>query len=142
MTRLPFAASLLALGLLSFTVGCGAEKSDTVTVKGNVTVDGEPLEKGSITFLAADGATPASGGTIEEGKYTAEIIPGEKKVMVLGTKVVGQELVLEGVPDSGTRDKIKTITHANYNAMELTPLKASITGSAEGVDFALTKDGK
>lgn len=142
MIRFPFAASLVALSAISLVVGCGAEKNDTVTVQGNVTVDGNPVEQGSITFLSADGETPSSGGVIADGKYTAEVIPGEKTVMVLGNKVVGQELILEGVKDSGTRDKLKTTTHPNYNAAHLTPLKASITGPTESLDFALTKDGK
>lgn len=142
MIRFPFAASLVAFSTLALVVGCGPEKNNTVTVQGNVTVDGNPVEQGSITFLSSDGETPTSGGVITGGKYTAEVIPGEKTIMVLGTKVVGQELVLEGVKDSGTRDKLKTTTHPNYNAAHLTPLKAKIEGPMENLDFALTKDGK
>lgn len=142
MTRFPFVASLIALCAVSLVVGCGAEKNDTVTVQGNITVDGKPVEQGSITFLSADGETPSSGGVIADGTYTAEVVPGEKTIMVLGTKVVGQELILEGVKDSGTRDKLQTTTHPNYNAAHLTPLKAKIEGPMENLDFALTKDGK
>ncbi len=142
MIRFRFVASIVTLGVIPLLIGCGAESSDTVTVQGNITVDGKPIEQGSITFLSADGETPSSGGVIADGKYTAEVVPGEKTIMVLGTKVIGQELILEGVPDSGTRDKLETTTHPNYNAAQLTPLKASITGPVENLDFALTKDGK
>lgn len=142
MIRFPFAVSMVVLSAVTLLTGCGAESNNTVTVQGKVTVDGKPVEQGSITFLATDGETPSSGGVIAGGEYSAEIVPGEKTIMILGNEVVGQELVLEGVPDSGMRDKLKTTTHPNYNAAHLTPLKASITEATESLDFALTKDGK
>lgn len=142
MIRLPLATSLAALGLISFVAGCGGESKNTIKVSGNVTVEGAPVEKGSITFVPADGNTTSAGGVIVDGKYTADVPPGEKKVMVLGTKVVGTELVLEGVPDSGTRDKLKTTTHSNYNAATTTPLSATISEPIENLDFDLNKNGK
>lgn len=142
MTRLPFATALVLLGLVTFVVGCGGETTNTVKISGNVTVDGTPVDKGSITFVPADGNTISAGGVIVDGKYTADVPPGEKKVMVLGTKVVGTELVLEGVPDSGTRDKLETITHPIYNASHKTPLSASITEPTDSLNFDLSKNGK
>ncbi len=133
-----FSATLLALPLL---LGCGSSMH-TVAVSGQVTVQGEPLENGSITFLSADGETPSAGGVIRDGQYTADVPPGDKTILIIGTKVVGEEFVLEGVPDSGKRDKLETVTHANYNAHHLTPLKASITEGKSDLNFALTKDGK
>lgn len=131
----------MTLALL-ILVGCGAEETTTVPVSGTVTVEGKPIDQGAITFCSIDGETPKTGGVIKEGKYTANVEPGDKVVMVLGNEIVGTEQVIEGVPDSGTRDKLRKVTHANYNAEHLTPLKASITGPTENLDFDLKKTGK
>lgn len=133
---------LLSVVGLPWVTGCGSDDSGVVRVEGEVTVAGEPVDQGVITFLSADGKTPSAGAVIQGGHYSAELQPGAKKVLVLGSKVVGQTYVLEGVPDSGTRDKLETVTHPNYNAKHLTPLEVDITGPAEGLDFLLTKDGK
>jgi len=136
------------IAVLSFTLslalfsGCGGHASTTVPVSGSVTVEGQPVEGGLITFLPTDGQAPAAGAPIQDGTYQAEVEPGAKKVMILGNKVVGEEYVLEGVPDSGTREKIETVTHPNYNAKHLTPLTADISGANEDLNFDLKKNGK
>ncbi len=135
-------AVLLALGFIPFLTGCGGPASSAVPVSGTVTVDGQPVEGGLITFLSVDDATPAAGAPIQDGTFQAEVEPGEKKVMILGTKVVGEEYILKGVPDSGTREKLETITHPNYNARHLTPLTATISGPSEDMNFDLKKNGK
>lgn len=122
--------------------GCGGQGGvEGYAVSGKVTIDGEPIPQGSVTFIAADGATPTGGGTITDGVYTAPSVPpGEKIVLVLGTKVVGQEPSLAGVPDSAPRDVVETVTPPAYNAASATPLKASITGPQQDLNFDLTKD--
>ncbi|MEW4564589.1 hypothetical protein AB1K70_18760 [Bremerella sp. JC770] len=133
---------LAALGSTALLIGCGGPASTAVPISGTVTVEGQPIEGGLITFLSPDGQTPAAGAPIQNGTYQAEVEPGQKKIMVLGTKVVGEELVLKGVPDSGTREKIETITHPNYNAKHLTPLTATVSTANEEINFDLKKNGK
>jgi hypothetical protein len=65
-------------------------------------------------------------------------VPGEKIVLVLGQKLVGQEPEYEGVPDSPMRDKYEIITPPAYDAAHLSPLKATISGPQDGLDFDLT----
>ena len=138
MKQLSFALFACA-GLL--LAGCGGPATTGVPISGTVTVEGTPVERGMITFLDEDDSKPAAGAIIADGKYSTTVEPGEKKVMVLGNKVVGQEYVLKGVPDSGTRDKLETTTHANYNARHLTPLSVSISGPSEDTNFDLKKNG-
>ncbi len=130
--------ALLVMVALS---GCG-EKSSNVQITGKISIDGEPIPKGTISFVAADGETPTGGGVIKDGTYTALVPPGEKVVLVLGNKVVGQEPLYEDVADSPMRDSYEKVTPDAYNAAHLTPLKATITESQEGLDFELTKDVK
>ena len=51
---------------LAACAGCG---KGLATVEGNVTFDGQPVEKGTIVFEPADGVGPTGGGAIENGKY-------------------------------------------------------------------------
>jgi len=139
MKRFACCCACLSLLVLVVAGGC-SETSDEAQVSGQVTIDGEPIGQGTISFVAADGATPTGGGVIKDGSYTASVPPGEKVVLVLGNKVVGEEPLYEDVPDSPTREAYETITPEAYNAKELTPLKASITGDQEGLNFELTKD--
>lgn len=132
-----------ALSLLAvLAAGCGPKGTDTVKVSGKVTMEGEPISMGTISFVAADGNTPSGGGVIKDGAYTAQVPPGEKVVLVIGNKHVGQEREFEDMPNSPMRDKYEQITPPSYNAAHETSLKASITGPKEGLDFALTKKGK
>jgi len=140
-----YSSMFSALAILSSTAlffGCGGPASTAVPISGTVTVEGKPIEGGLITFLSPDGQTPAAGAPIKGGAYQVEVEPGQKKIMILGTKVVGEELVLKGVPDSGTREKIETITHPNYNAKHLTPLTATVSVANEEINFDLKKNGK
>lgn len=131
-------ASIAAVLALVACVGCGPAKVNTVTVSGKVTLDSQPISKGSITFVAADGGTPTGGGSIVDGAYTADVPPGKKVVLVVGSKLIGQEKVYADMPDSPMRDKYQTITPPAYNAEHLTSLKADITESKTGLDFDLT----
>lgn len=143
MFRLHNFTLVLGIACLSWVAGCGGGgKSGEVEVRGRVTVDGEPLEQGSVTFLAVDSDGAVGGGVVKDGEYVASVTPGEKIVMVIGSKKIGEKLRLEGVPDSGMEEEFETVTHANYNARHLTPLRASIEGPTEGLNFELTSDGK
>ncbi|XZE45771.1 hypothetical protein SH467x_001024 [Pirellulaceae bacterium SH467] len=130
---------LPTFAILGFISGCGSRNPE-LTISGHVTINGEPIEGGSITFVAEDGVAATGGGTIQNGKYTAIVMPGRKKVLVLGNKLVGEEPEYQGVPDSPMRQVFKTVTPETYNAAHLTPLTATIDKSEENLDFALTGD--
>jgi hypothetical protein len=81
---LGFAGAAILSALLS---GCSAPTHGTVT--GNVSIDGEPVGDGMITFLPADGKGPVAGGPIRGGKFTVtQIAPGPKIVKVEAVKAV------------------------------------------------------
>jgi len=138
MKRLTCYGVTVALLLTMTLAGC-SEARNELEVTGKVTLEGEPIPRGTITFLAADGSTPVGGGVIQEGTYTAKVPPGEKIVLVLGNKLVGQEPEFAGVPDSPMRNKYETLTDPAYNAKRLSPLKATITDATTSIDFELEK---
>jgi hypothetical protein len=57
----------LAVGLLS---GCGGGAAGLYGISGTVKVDGAPLEKGTISFEAAEGQRTSSGAVISGGNFT------------------------------------------------------------------------
>lgn len=59
---------LVSWMLLAF--GCGGESDGRISVHGGVTLDGEPVPSGSISFLPAAGTSgPSATGRIENGTY-------------------------------------------------------------------------
>ncbi len=64
-----FARLVFALPLLLPTVGCG-KPGRQVTVHGEVTLNGAPLERGSILFAPAEGTSgTVTGCDIKDGHY-------------------------------------------------------------------------
>jgi hypothetical protein len=66
--------------LLSLVSGCGG---NFARVSGEVTYEGKPVEKGTISFLPVDGKGPSAGAAIVNGRYTAtKVPPGTKMVAI------------------------------------------------------------
>jgi len=81
-----FRSLLLGVALLAGS-GCGG--SNTVSVKGVVTLDGEPLPRATISFMPLGEGHPAYGVADAKGNFRLTtfkpddgIMPGEYKVMV------------------------------------------------------------
>ena len=88
------------LGLLFVSIsGCGGGSPpgpERATVKGKVTLDGQPVNGGSITFLPADTTKGrVSGGQIQNGEYsfTGDLGPtlGEQTVKINWQKPTGKK---------------------------------------------------
>lgn len=84
--------------LLLFVLGCGSgEKSklpETVTAKGVVTLDGNPVDQASVVFIAESGNYHATGVTDSSGRFSLKAfaekdgaVPGSYKVEVNKTVV-------------------------------------------------------
>jgi len=113
-TLLPFA--LFAL-ILYTANGCNKHRANTATSKisGMVTLNGAPLEKGSIMFTAADKSTEPATGEIKDGKYSLNVAPGPKIVRIDASKVVGKRKKYEGEANSPEVDVTESIIPPNYN---------------------------
>jgi len=94
--------------------GCGPTDSAKGTVTGEVTLDGQPLKTGLIRFVPVDGKTPTADTTITDGKFSAVVPLGEKKVEISAPKVVGK-LKMYDTPDSPVVDQVKDIIPPQYN---------------------------
>jgi hypothetical protein len=96
------------------TVGCSSDEVAKGTVTGEVTLDGQPLKTGLIRFVPADGKTPTADATITDGKFSAVVPLGEKKVEINAPKVVGK-LKMYDTPDSPVVEQTKDMIPQQYN---------------------------
>jgi hypothetical protein len=73
-------------------IGCG--KSDRRTsIRGNVALDSIPLADGTITFFPTDGGSSvSSGGSIKQGQYTSDLMPGKYVVQITANRKTGKML--------------------------------------------------
>ena len=69
-------------------IGCG---NGLVKVSGKITYNNAPVKDGQIRFLPVSGKGPSAAAIIINGQYSVEVMPGEKKVEVLGYKIIGQK---------------------------------------------------
>jgi hypothetical protein len=124
MTATTRAAAVLGLSLLA---GCGAKEGN---LTGAVTVDGQPLKRGTITFSPADGKTSGVSAPVADGRYTVVVPPGEMTVKVNGDKVVGKHQMYPGAPEV---EKVEELVAAEFN--DQTTLKVTIKGGPQEENF-------
>jgi hypothetical protein len=83
---LPFALAPYLVCIAS----CGAPQ---LAVSGTVTVDGQPLEEGTIHFQPADFDAKGTGGMVRQGSFTLSrhtLVPGKYRVSVDGFRKTGR----------------------------------------------------
>jgi hypothetical protein len=73
--------------LVAMVLGCGQALG---TVSGTVTVDGQPLAKGVISFVPADGNGAPITAEIKSGSYAVQAVAGRKTVQISAPIVTGQ----------------------------------------------------
>jgi hypothetical protein len=127
----PLALLLPALAL--WAAGCS--DGSTTTLTGTVTLDGQPLPEGTVRLVPTD---PTKGGTagaaIKDGKFTAEVPPGELRVEISAPKVVGKRKAYD-TPESPTVDIVEELIPARYNVNS--ELKVTVKKGGQKETFAL-----
>ncbi len=104
--------ALLTVALIVLLVGCSDNR--TAEVVGTVSVDGQPVEKGSISFIPADGKGVTAGSDIKDGKYVATgVSPGTAKVEIRVPKVTGKKMLYDD--KNVTRDTFSESLPKKYN---------------------------
>jgi|SRR5438552_11277240 len=107
--------------------GCGGKNT---TVTGRVTLGGQPVESGFITFFPEDNRGTSVGAAIIQGEYKVEnIVPGKKRVYVSITEAVES-------------DTIATTSRREANAERLAEMKKRRAGSKESAPAKLGGNNK
>lgn len=131
----------IALGALlggGVTGGCGSSGPKMVHVAGQVKVNGQSLAEGIIDFRDPQGNTPSAQAPIHEGAYSCQMLPGHKKVIIQGFKVVGQERASRVDPESPLVDRKQQFLPAKYSSETTTELSVEIgPGGNRSLNFDL-----
>ena len=130
-----FVVSGALLSFLLIAVGCGGapEGPPRASVSGKITLDGQPVEGGTIYFVPEKG--PMASATIAGGSYS--ISAGERGP-VLGKSTVKVEWYRDsGKKDSGGAAISEQAIPVKYLGM--TALSVEILAGLNTHDFTLTK---
>lgn len=128
---------LPCVGLALFLAGCS--DSGLIKLSGTVTLDGQPVEDGSISLMPVDGKGVTGGGLISNGKYTAESSPGEMAVQIYAYKTVTRaNPTAEEIERGITDDRVELLPPV-YNRQS--KLRIQVSSSDRNFDFPLTSQG-
>jgi len=136
------ARALALLIGLTVPLGCSfGDGLDRAQVRGEVRVDGEPLEEGSINFFpAGDAEGPSAGSVIAKGQYDIPQdkgpLVGKNRVEIRGVKKTGrmvpnymapgtmQPELMEALPaEVNTKSKLVRDVTAGSNVIDFVDLK-------------------
>jgi hypothetical protein len=92
--------------------GCSSKAG---TISGTVTMDGQPLDKGTISFAAAEGAAQPVTAEIVNGSYSTKLEAGKKFVQISAPLLVGQRKQYNA-PDAPTDDIWEERLPAKFHA--------------------------
>ena len=115
--------------------GCG--RNGPIEISGAVAYVGQPIRKGAIDFLPADGNGPTAAAIIADGRYSLKVMPGKKRVRIEASKVIGQRRHHPNDPTSRMVDVEQQILPERYNAKS--ELVCEITAGTRVYDFPLSK---
>lgn len=125
---------------VAFLAGCGSEYGATVT--GKVTLDGNPVSPGWVTFARVDAqVTPAMSDLDADGSYSLTTahklgaVPGSYRVAVQSFKTP------EGLaPGERSFDSPEPLVPVKYLAIETSGLEYEIKAGANTIDIPLTSE--
>ena len=128
---------LPCVGLVLSLAGCS--DNGLLEISGSVTLDGQPVEEGSISLMPVDGKGVTGGGLISNGTYTAETSPGEMAVQIYAYKTVEKaKPTAEEIERGITSDRVELLPPV-YNRQS--KLRIQVSDSEQTFDFALTSQG-
>ena len=126
----------LALAAALF-LGCSGD--DRRAVSGEVSLDGEPVNGGSIVFLPSGGEGSKGAAEIVDGKYAIPraqgLPPGNYRVEIHWSKPTGKQIP-SGDPGMTMEERVEVIP-AKYNSAST--LTVAITSDENKRDFKLMK---
>ena len=126
--------SAILLGLC----GCGEGR---LPIQGKVTLDGNPLQEGTIRYMPPQGKAGVScTGTISAGSYSIPasggLVPGTYRVEVRWARKTGKRIEA-GVPTAdGTVEEVVEGIPAKYNSNST--LQREVLQGTTNLDFSLT----
>lgn len=123
---------------LAYLVGCGGKPAK---VSGIVTVDGKPLEQGTVAFSPADRGMRASGIIQSDGSYV--IRTNRDSGLEIGeyeVAVASRELLFPGGPDYPPMPG-KYLAPKRYGRTQTSGLRFNVEKGSNTIDIDLSSEG-
>jgi hypothetical protein len=151
MARNPYLCSRAAMIVVVSFLVAGCAESDELpreAVSGTVTLDGQPLAKGTIRFVPAKQGTQSApvegGGMIESGKFSiprdpAGLVPGSYQVAVYSAGVGASGKGANGPVTGGPAPKKESIP-TKYNSKSTLSAEVKKGEPNNNFKFDLTSD--
>jgi hypothetical protein len=119
--------------------GCGGGTQ----IEGSVTLDGKPVEDGTIAFSLVGGKDATVGGPVKNGKYSLEssrkLTPGTYRVEINWLEPTGKKV--ENKSDKGTEvEERKQLIPMKYNLKS--ELTTEIKSGSNSANFELKSGGE
>ena len=132
---------------LAITVCLGCGKGDGLnrsSVEGKVTLDGAPVEKGSIAFSPTGGTKgPSVGGSIENGRYSFPAakgpVAGKYRVELHAPKSTGKKIQAPMAAPGTMVDEIGDAMPAQFNSKST--LEKEVKAGRNEIDFEVSTGG-
>lgn len=133
--RLVIAARVWACGMIVGGAGCGGPQT---TVKGVVTLEGNPLNKAIVQFWPEQGsASTAVAVTDGQGRFATVLDPVAFRVTIVAEVVDGKQANPDD-PKGPPVDRYTSLVPKLYSDAATTPLRVeSISGQSTVADFDL-----
>ncbi|MBU4273144.1 MAG: hypothetical protein KKE86_09135 [Planctomycetes bacterium] len=105
---------LVGLLVMAGGLGCGRGGPPTTHLEGRITVDGQPIKEGNLSFVALEpNRGRGSTANIAEGRYSAREVPlGRVLVYFNATKATGRTVIVSNTPVP----EILSVIPEKYNA--------------------------
>ena len=115
--------------LVSLVSLAGCNNDGLIAVSGKVTWNGDPIERGNISFYPTDPSLRPDAGAIVDGKFQFRASPGEKRVEIFADRPVGK-------PDKVMNlQRYEQFIPTRYN--EQTELRATVSKGSKAFQFDL-----
>jgi len=140
MIRLLSATLAIALCL-----GCGnGDGLNRASVEGKVSLDGTPVEEGTISFAPTAGTKgPTAGGTIENGRYSISAakgpVVGRYRVELHAPRKTGKKIQAPMAPAGTMTDEVGDAMPPQYNMTST--LEKEVKAGRNQIDFDLKSGG-
>jgi hypothetical protein len=135
MTASQFIHSLAICLMLVVALGCDDGRPARVPVSGRVTIDGQPVTSGSVSFRPPQGR-PASGKLDDQGRFTLKTfepgdgcVPGKHEVTIHSTDLLSRTQLRWNVPKK-------------YQSSSTSDIRVTIDGPKDDLEIQLTWGGQ
>jgi hypothetical protein len=127
-------APIVWLAFCCALASCSRSDSKHGVVSGDVTLDVQPLQTGTIRFAPTDGHSSPAETPIANGKYAVTVPVGESRVSISAPKVTGKHKMYN-TPESPTVDVVTELLPAQYNTQSTLTLKVAAGSQQQNYDL-------